>query len=100
MLIVASALPIALIANIDADHGRPAFCTRRSAAELANLVFHDLAGWLMMPVAMALLWVELDLLTPLLVEPPPAAAVPRPIELLGAAREAGPPVARAGPLTG
>jgi hypothetical protein len=29
---------------------------------LADLVFHDLAGWLMMPLALALLWLELRLL--------------------------------------
>jgi exosortase len=29
---------------------------------LAELIFHDLAGWLMMPVALLLIWIELQLL--------------------------------------
>ena len=39
----------------------------------ANLVFHDLAGWLMMPLALALLWCELALLSLLIIEDAPAA---------------------------
>ena len=37
-------------------------------AELARAVFHDLAGWLMMPLALAMLVVELFLLRRLIVE--------------------------------
>ena len=39
-------------------------------AEWAHRVFHDLAGWLMMPVALALLAVELRVLSILFVQPP------------------------------
>lgn len=38
-------------------------------AELAEMVFHDLAGWLMMPVATLLLCLELFLLSKLLMAP-------------------------------
>ena len=38
-------------------------------SELADMVFHDLAGWLMMPLALALLWVELQILYHLWLEP-------------------------------
>ena len=66
-LILLSAVPLALLANI----------TRITATGLvhstlgggaADLVFHDLAGWLMMPLALALLWGELALLGALIVK--------------------------------
>jgi exosortase len=41
----------------------------------ADLVFHDLAGWLMMPVASLLLYLELFLLSKLLITPVKAAPV-------------------------
>jgi hypothetical protein len=37
---------------------------------LADLVFHDLAGWLMMPLALGMLWVEMKFLTYVLVDQP------------------------------
>ena len=72
LLIVGSAAPIALVANVarisatgmvhevlgDTERGRA----------LANAVFHDFAGWLMMPFALALLGIELKLLRHLLIE--------------------------------
>lgn len=66
-LILLSTVPLALLANI----------TRITATGLvhatlgggaADLVFHDLAGWLMMPLALALLWAELALLAALIVK--------------------------------
>ena len=66
-IILLSATPLALLANI----------TRITATGLvhasigggaADLVFHDIAGWLMMPLALGLLWGELALLGALLVE--------------------------------
>jgi exosortase len=68
-VIVLSSLPIALVANVlritltgvlhDAvdDKG-------------AHEFFHDMAGWLMMPVALALLVIELRVLSKLFIEPP------------------------------
>jgi exosortase len=67
LLLIVSAVPIALIANI----------TRITVTgvmhetvghEAANIVFHDLAGWLMMPFALVLLWIELQILARLFVE--------------------------------
>jgi exosortase len=87
ILIVASAIPIALIVNV----------TRITVTgvlhelvgrRIANLVFHDLAGWLMMPMALGLLWLELELLSWLLVEQGPAPAALRPIDMERAARGA------------
>jgi hypothetical protein len=42
-------------------------------------VYHDLAGWLMMPLALAILWLELQFLTRLFIEPEPA--IPLPVNL-------------------
>lgn len=66
LVLVASALPIALIANI----------TRITVTgvmhetvghKAADLVFHDLAGWLMMPFALAMLWLEMKVFNRLLI---------------------------------
>lgn len=66
-LLIPSAVPIALIANI----------TRITVTGVmhetvghraADLVFHDLAGWLMMPFALLILWLELLILGRIIVE--------------------------------
>jgi exosortase len=66
-VIVASAAPVAVAANV----------TRITVTSLlhefvnshwADLVFHDLAGWLMMPLALGLLGLELRVLSRLFVE--------------------------------
>jgi exosortase len=77
LLIVASAVPIALATNI-----LRITCTGLMhvyvGGELAQKFFHDLAGWFMMPVCLIMLWAELRLLERLfLAVPPPAAAEPR-----------------------
>jgi exosortase len=75
-IIIISALPIAVAANVvritvtsvlheTVGHG------------VADAVFHDLAGWFMMPLAVVMLWLEMAVLASLLVEapqktPPPA----------------------------
>ena len=41
--------------------------------ELADKVFHDLAGWLMMPLGLLFLWLELTFLDRLVRQPVPAA---------------------------
>lgn len=67
VLILVSSVPIAMACNITriiataaAYHGM--------GSETADLIFHDLSGWLMMPAAMVLLYLELRLLDWLLVE--------------------------------
>ncbi len=65
-VLVVSAIPIALIANITRITGTAvAHATLGEAAGKA--VMHDLAGLLMMPLALGLLWLELRLLAHLLV---------------------------------
>lgn len=66
VLIFLSALPIALIANV-LRITVTGVLHRTAGSYLANLVFHDLAGWLMMPLALGLLWLELRLLAVVLI---------------------------------
>jgi exosortase len=76
-----SAAPIAIAANV-ARITATALAQEWVGRDLAHHVFHDLAGWLMMPVALALLWIELRLLSFVLVKPPadaPMAVLPPPV---------------------
>jgi exosortase len=87
ILIVASAIPIALIVNVTRITVTGVL-HELVGSRIANLVFHDLAGWLMMPMALGLLWLELELLSWLLIEQGPAPAALRPIDMERAARGA------------
>jgi exosortase len=49
---------------------------RTAGSDLANAVFHDLAGWLMMPLALGLLWLELQFLARLFIPAGPTGPVP------------------------
>lgn len=78
LVLLVSAVPIALIANI----------TRITVTgvmhetvghQAADMVFHNLAGWLMPPFALGLLWLEMVGFRHLLIDPPdvePPAVVP------------------------
>jgi exosortase len=57
-VIVVSAIPIAIICNV-ARITVTAILYVTAGDKWADLVFHDLAGWLMMPLALGLLWLEL-----------------------------------------
>jgi exosortase len=57
-LLFLSAVPIALVANLTRIVVT-AVLHKTAGHELADLVFHDLAGWLMMPLGLGLLWVEM-----------------------------------------
>jgi len=80
-LILASALPIALISNVLRITVTGVLSSHINA-ELAHVFFHDVAGWLMMPLALGLLWGELALVNWVLTEPPQAG----PIKVGGGAR--------------
>jgi exosortase len=85
VLIVASAIPVALIVNV-MRITVTGVLHETVGSRWANLVGHDLVGWLMMPIAVVLLSLELELLTRLLVERAPAIeAVP--VDLPGATRD-------------
>ncbi len=66
VVILLSAIPIAVVSNVIRVTAT-AFVHRMVGSDLANLVFHDLAGWFMMPTALALLLAELAVLDRLLV---------------------------------
>ncbi|HEX7447963.1 MAG TPA: exosortase/archaeosortase family protein [Pirellulales bacterium] len=74
-VVLLSAVPIAIIANVTRITVTAALYEWVSS-ELAEAVFHDLAGWLMMPLALALLAGELRLLSALFVEAPVREALP------------------------
>lgn len=76
LVLVVSAIPIAVIVNV-------LRITLTGAAhiwfgrEIGHALMHDLAGWIMMPAALVLLWLELVFLKNLLLEEvPPAGASP------------------------
>src|SRR5205085_9966266 len=68
VLIVLSAIPIALVANVTRITVTGILHVE-VGGEIADYVFHDLAGWFMMPLALGLVWAELRLLGLLLLEP-------------------------------
>lgn len=76
LAIVFSALPIALAANV-IRIVVTAVLHEKVGSEIANIVFHDWAGFLMMPLALSMMFVELWLLRRVLVEQPrPARGAP------------------------
>lgn len=66
IVVILSAVPIALISNIIRITVTGVLHLLVSS-EIADLVFHDLAGWLMMPLGLLLLWLELWLLAHLFI---------------------------------
>jgi exosortase len=72
LLLVASAIPIALVTNILRVTATGILHEMVDSAT-ANAFFHDFAGWLMMPLALGLVGIELKILSNLLVDVPPAA---------------------------
>lgn len=65
--IVLSAVPIAIVSNV-ARIAITGILYEIAAPELAESLFHDMAGLLMMPLAMVLLWLEMVLLDRLLLD--------------------------------
>ena len=65
--IIMSAVPIAILVNVIRITVTGILYVVASH-ELAEAVFHDLAGWIMMPMAMGFLFVELTLLSHLFIE--------------------------------
>jgi exosortase len=61
IVLVLSAIPIAIIANV-ARITATAIAHSTLGTDAGNAVMHDLAGWLMMPLALGLMWLELRLL--------------------------------------
>lgn len=85
LILVLSAIPIALIANVLRITVTAMVYYASGDAGLQAAV-HDVAGWLMMPLALGLFWMELRFLSRLLItaESPQS----QPLALLGAAPQA------------
>jgi exosortase len=75
LLLLVSAIPIAVVSNI-LRITATGILHETTSSETANAFFHDLGGWLMMPLALGMLSVELKVLSHLFLDPPPAP--PRP----------------------
>lgn len=73
VVIFLSAIPIALAVNV-IRITVTGILYRTTTKEIADKVFHDLAGWVMMPLALGLLYVELQILSHLVVEEEPEPA--------------------------
>jgi exosortase len=67
VVLLLSVVPIALIANV-LRIAATAWCYHLFGASFGDKVAHDTAGWAMMPVALALVWLELRALSWLVVE--------------------------------
>jgi exosortase len=71
LIILASAIPIAIASNI-IRITVTGILHETTNSETANAFFHDLGGWLMMPLGLLFLAVELKILSHLFIDPPPA----------------------------
>ena len=67
-VIALSAVPIAVISNV-ARITVTALLYEHVSEELGQKVFHDLAGWFMMPLAIILVWIEVTILDRLFTVP-------------------------------
>lgn len=75
-IIIASALPIAIIANV-VRITTVGLLADLVGSDWLNRLTHDLAGWVMMPFALLLLWLELRVLSRLFVEDDNAVLHPK-----------------------
>jgi exosortase len=74
-LILLSTLPIALAANV-LRITVTGVLSETVGGRVADAVYHEWAGWLMMPVALAALWLELAALSALFVDRPSRPSAP------------------------
>ncbi len=67
IVLVASAVPVALVANIFRIT-LTGVLHEIMGGHVSSTFYHDLAGWVMMPLALALYWLEIAILSRLLIE--------------------------------
>jgi len=67
--VAVSAIPVAVLANV-ARITVTGLLYNASHDRLAHIVFHDVAGWLMMPLAVAILFLEIHVLRRLVIDRP------------------------------
>jgi exosortase len=85
LLLVASAVPIAVFANVARITATGlAYHSGGARSPAARAIMHDLAGWLMMPLAFGLLYLVICFLSHLFIEEPECR--PLPLTLTGAPR--------------
>jgi exosortase len=85
IFVVFSAIPIALFTNI-VRITATGVAYETVGGEAGRFIFHDLAGWLMMPLALSLLGIELRFLAKLFLAPAAVAPAPFRPEFLGPMR--------------
>jgi exosortase/archaeosortase family protein len=71
VILLISSIPIAVVSNI-LRITATGILYETTSSETANAFFHDLGGWLMMPLGLLLLAIELKLLSYLFLDAPPA----------------------------
>lgn len=69
LVVLLSALPIAVVANV-VRISLTGLLHVKVGGEVADAFFHDFAGWLMMPLALALMWLELQITGRVFLPPP------------------------------
>jgi exosortase len=84
IVLVLSAIPVALVANI-VRIVLTGTLHETVGGHAASTFYHDLAGWIMMPLALVLYWLELAVLSRLLIPVEQHQALPA-LELVGARR--------------
>ncbi len=67
LVLVASSIPVALLANV-ARITLTGVLHETAGSHASSTFYHDLAGWVMMPLALVLYWLEIALLSRLLIE--------------------------------
>ena len=102
LVLFASAVPVALVANVSRITVTGVLYVM-VGGDVARVVYHDLAGWLMMPLALVLLWLELKFLGRLYVDAAPTGPLPLPLPVvrcpLSVAQDSEPRTADRGPRT-
>jgi exosortase len=83
VVLVLSSIPVALLSNI-IRITVTGILHDTVSGHAADTFYHDLAGWLMIPLALLLYWLELWILSHILVETKRQA--PLPLDILGARR--------------
>jgi exosortase len=67
LMLVASSVPVALLANI-ARITLTGVLHETVGGRVSSTFYHDLAGWVMMPLALAMYWLEIAVVSRVLVE--------------------------------
>jgi exosortase len=78
-VIVMSAIPIALLCNV-VRITATGFLLEYVSSQTANLFFHDMAGWFMMPLGLTMLALELTVLSKLFIKPAALKPITAPVE--------------------